>query len=81
MSKKKSNHSHGHGGHMWMMLVCCLLMFGGIWLFGGLGSEGAGINSSWIFFLICPIMHIFMMKGMMKDDHCKKEDEEQKDCH
>ncbi|MCK8816829.1 DUF2933 domain-containing protein [Natroniella sulfidigena] len=81
MSKK--GHQHG-GNHMWMMLLCCLAMFAGIWWFaGGTGLEVgrdtlAGGNFRWLIFLLCPLMHLFMMKGMCHKD---KGDEEEEDCH
>lgn len=58
-----------HKGHFWMMLICCAVMIGGIFLIGRSGSGNWGI----LFILLCPLMHIFMMKGHMgHNDH--KED-------
>ncbi|PRX19240.1 Protein of unknown function (DUF2933) [Orenia metallireducens] len=71
MDKKKS-----HGGHGLMMLLCCLVMFGAFW-FVGTSQGGEGSSWSWLLFLLCPVMHIFMMKGMMGH----KNDEDDSDSH
>lgn len=55
---------HNCGGglkHMLMMLVCCLAPLGGVFLLQKSGYEGA---ASYLMFLLCPLMHLFMMKGM-----------------
>ncbi|WP_408956404.1 DUF2933 domain-containing protein [Natroniella sp. ANB-PHB2] len=82
MSNKKG-HQYG-GNHLWMMLLCCIAMFAGIWWFAGSGVEVgrdgfAGGNFRWLIFLLCPLMHLFMMKGMCHKD--KGEEQEDKDCH
>lgn len=75
-------HQHGNGKHMVLMLLCCLIpiaLFAGIRYFN-IGTNGLGRYSG-ILFLLCPLMHIFMMKGMMGHgkDNChgdKKQDDE-----
>lgn len=63
---KKDKHQHGHGKHMILMLLCCLIPIGlmvGI-RYLNIGGKGLGKFSS-LFLLLCPLMHLFMMKGMM----------------
>jgi hypothetical protein len=58
---------NSHGNHMWMMILGCAAMFGG---FALLRSSGSGLSSSnwaWLLILMCPIMHLFMMKGHNHD--------------
>ena len=57
--------------HGLMMLICCIaplaLVFAAVYFFG--------LNKSylyWLVFLLCPIMHYFMMKTMHKDHETKK---------
>lgn len=58
---------HGHGKHILLMLLGCLIPIGiiiGLRYF----NIGGPILSKLPFFLmlfLCPLMHIFMMKGMM----------------
>ena len=49
--------------HMLMMLVCCLAPIGAVLLLNLSGYEGSG---SFLVFLLCPLMHLFMMRGMGK---------------
>ncbi|GAB6138208.1 hypothetical protein JCM15060_13970 [Halanaerobaculum tunisiense] len=63
MSNKKSNQSH----HMWLMLVGCLIMFGSFWFLTGSNIELES-SWSWIILLVCPLMHLFMMKGHHEHD-------------
>ena len=69
------NNQHQHGNHMWMMLACFLVMGFGIWGVSNSANFSGG-NFSWLLFLLCPLMHLFMMKGM-----CKKDNEDNNDCH
>lgn len=68
---------HSHGKHMLLMIAGCLapilvlvlmksLGFGGGTLFKVISSFG---------FLLCPLIHIFMMKGMAGDkkENCHEE--------
>jgi hypothetical protein len=62
----KEKKQHNHGKHMILMLLCCLIpiiLFGAVRYFN-LGSNGLGRYSS-LLFLLCPLMHVFMMGGMM----------------
>jgi hypothetical protein len=70
---KKSNDGHG-----WMMLFCFVAMLGSIWFFWGYQGE-EGSSWAWLFLLLCPLMHIFMMKGHMGHNDDDKDDSQ--DCH
>lgn len=64
---KNNKHQHGHGKHMILMLLGCLIP---IIIIMGLRhfNIGGPILSKfpiYLMFLICPLMHLFMMKGMM----------------
>lgn len=54
---------HGGGGlkHMIMMLVCCLAPLGIVLLLKQSGYDG---TASYLVLLLCPLMHLFMMRGM-----------------
>lgn len=64
---KNDKHKHGHGKHMILMVIGCLLLIGLIVgaRYFNIGLNGLGRYSYLLFLLICPLMHIFMMKGMM----------------
>lgn len=47
--------------HMLLMLICCLAPLGAVLLLKQSGYEGA---AGYLVFLLCPLMHLFMMKGM-----------------
>ena len=63
MEEEKHSHS-GHHGHGWLMIICCLVMFVGIFFL----HDADGASWSWLLILLCPLMHIFMMKGMSHQD-------------
>lgn len=48
--------------HMLLMLACCLVPIVAVFLLNSNGYEG---SFSYLMFLICPLMHLVMMKGMM----------------
>lgn len=55
--------------HMWWMVVGCVAMFVGIY-FVSLGQlSGLGL----LLLLACPLMHLFMMKGMHGENHTHAE--------
>jgi len=59
-------HQHNCGGglkHMLMMIACCLAPLGAVFL---LKLSGYGGAASYLMFLLCPLMHLFMMRGMGK---------------
>ena len=63
------NQGHQHscaGGlkHTLMMIACCLTPIGAILLLNLSGYKGTG---SYLVFLLCPLMHLFMMRGMGKE--------------
>ncbi|MDU2065078.1 MAG: DUF2933 domain-containing protein [Sporomusaceae bacterium] len=47
--------------HMLMMFVCCLTPIAAVLLLKLSGYEG---TASYLVFLLCPLVHLFMMKGM-----------------
>jgi len=47
--------------HMIMMLACCLVPLGAMLLLKQIGYDGA---ANYLLLLLCPLMHLFMMKGM-----------------
>ncbi|SJZ78498.1 DUF2933 domain-containing protein [Selenihalanaerobacter shriftii] len=74
MSKKKNSN---HNSHILMMLICCLAMFAAVWIF----FKDSNIDNIWLLFLICPLMHIFMMRGHHNHNENKGEDEEKQNSH
>lgn len=61
-ARQGEQHRCGSGlKHMIMMIACCLAPIGGVLLLKLSGYEGA---ASYLMFLLCPLMHLFMMKGM-----------------
>lgn len=65
---QKHNCSSGFK-HMLLMIACCLAPVGVALLLKVSGYEGA---ANYLVFLLCPLMHLFMMKGML---HKKQETE------
>jgi hypothetical protein len=51
-----------------MMILCCLAL-----LILGFGLQKLGLPGGFLIFLLCPIMHIFMMKDMMSKRPRKKD--------
>lgn len=50
--------------HMLMMFACCLVPVGAMLLLQISGYDGV---DNYLVFLLCPLMHLFMMKGMEHD--------------
>lgn len=71
MSHQHDHKDKGHGGHNhgWMMVVCLVMMIGFLLL------PNVGGRYTWVIFLLCPLMHIFMMKDMFKN---KEKQDDQK---
>ena len=65
--RKDSCHQpkNGHNGikHALMMALCCL---GPLALAFGLKAAGFGTAAGYLMLLLCPLMHIFMMRDMHK---------------
>ena len=75
MEVKKNLSCHGDSGkssmkHMLMMLVCCLLPVGLAVLLNALGYSAI---AGYMMLLLCPLLHIAMMKLMSTQE--AKEDE------
>lgn len=67
-----SSKKHGCGSglkHMLLMLVCCLAPLGMIVFLQQNGNANA---AGYLLFLLCPILHLVMMRGM---GHKPKADE------
>lgn len=62
--KNNSRHS-GHGGikHMLMMLACCLVPLALVLILKQSGYNGA---AGYLILLVCPLLHLFMMRGMFR---------------
>lgn len=56
--KKGWMHRMGHG---WMMALCCLLSIGAAF---AVQAAGYGSAAGYMMLLLCPVMHLFMMKSM-----------------
>ncbi|WP_425449016.1 DUF2933 domain-containing protein [Dethiothermospora halolimnae] len=71
----------GHKNHMLLMLLGCLAPILIIFAVRGMNiSLGSGSIFYWLLFLLCPLMHIFMMKGMRGHGNgCKGEETEKKE--
>ena len=60
------NHTGKH--HLWLMLLCCLIplvALGAIFLFNIRTSSVLYVG----ILLLCPILHFWMMKGMLGQRH------------
>lgn len=61
---KKTDQAHSCGGgikHMLLMLVCCLAPLGLVLFLQQNGNAGA---AGYLVLLLCPLTHLFMMRGM-----------------
>ena len=59
--------------HTWIMLICCLVP-----LFGIIALSSLGIIGSWGFWaliLLCPILHLFMMKVIYREKEERRTDD------
>lgn len=66
--------------HSLLMMACCLIpMLALVAFLPQIKSATSGYNWSWLFFLVCPLMHILMMKGMHgKGESCHGSEKEVK---
>jgi len=64
--------------HGLLMLACCLIPVLAVVAFlPQLKSSASGFNWTWLLFLACPLMHIFMMRGMhAKGESCHEHKKE-----
>lgn len=67
----ETHNCSGNMKHMLFMLVCCLTPIGAIFLLKLSGYEGPGI---YLVLLLCPVMHIFMMKKMVRNKEAESYD-------
>ena len=54
-------HQHGHGGHGWMMIACCIPM---LVIAGVLVATGAASPGFLVVAVGCTLMMALMMRGM-----------------
>ncbi len=61
------DHSNGMGKHMLLMLICCLVPIALILAVSALGISLGPLSGllPYALVLLCPLMMIFMMRGMM----------------
>lgn len=59
-----------HKKHSLLMILCCLVPIVLVMFFA---HRFEGTNWFWLFLLLCPVMHVFMMKSMHKGE-CDQED-------
>lgn len=67
---KNDKSQHGHGKHMILMLLVCLVPIGiiiGLRYFD-IGGSILSRSPILLMLLICPLIHLFMMKSMMGGD-------------
>ncbi len=69
-SKGSCHSNHGGIKHMLMMLVCCLAPWGLVLLLKQNGYNGV---SNYLILLLCPLMHLFMMRGLGHKQHTSDE--------
>lgn len=63
-----------------LMMACCIIPLLALVAFlPQIKNAASGFNWSWLFILACPLMHIFMMKGMHgKGESCHDKGKENK---
>lgn len=61
-TENQGQNSPKHSGirHVLMMVACCMVPLAGVLI---LNSMGYGGTASFLVMLLCPLMHIFMMRG------------------
>lgn len=57
-------HQHSGNRHMMIMLLCCLIPMGAVFAVTILGIPLSSLGTVALV-LLCPLLHVFMMKGMM----------------
>ncbi len=68
-------HDHSGNKHMTIMLLCCLIPLAAVFAVSVLGISLSGLGTVALV-LLCPLLHIFMMRGMMGHNR-----QEQASCH
>lgn len=65
--------------HGLLMVACCIVpMLAFIVLLPLVKANASGFNWTWLLFLLCPLMHLLMMRGMGENkchENKKKENE------
>lgn len=84
LDKTQKEHEHNHTGHNhgWMMILCVLPILIYI-IYKYIKGDNAESNNWWIYLMLilCPLSHIFMMRGGHKhnkndkDESINKEEE------
>lgn len=73
---KKTDQAHSCGGgikHTLLMLICCLAPLGILLFLQQNGDVGA---AGYLVLLLCPLMHLFMMRGMGHKQQSASDDKE-----
>ena len=61
VSQSRHNHCGSGKKHMLLMVLCCLAPIGLIWALNQTGYTG---NLNYLALFLCPLMHLFMMRGI-----------------
>lgn len=69
--------------HGLLMMACCIVpMIALLAFLPQIKNSAVGFNWSWLFLILCPVMHILMMNGMngnKENCHSKESENKQKD--
>lgn len=73
-TEKGCSKDHAGFRHLGMMLICCLVPLAAAFILKQLGYSGI---ASYLILFLCPIMHLFMMKGMFTNQDKPQSDGKQ----
>ena len=74
-SDHKAGKEHSGLKHLGMMLICCLIPLMAAFLLKQMGYSGM---ASYLVLFLCPLMHLFMMKGMLNNERDSQSDVQSK---